>query len=625
MSDLLQACSYDGEAFKVDPRGLAATPAADGEKAVRDIMRFTGLPQNFKVVEGEVPNAAALILMGNDGIPQRIIAYNAGFMKQVGEATSNSDWASVSIVAHEIGHHLSGHTLMPGGSQPPIELEADKFSGFVLYKMGATLADATKAISTLIPEEDGQTHPGRSKRLVAVEAGWSESCEQQTGSQCAVGAADSPQPRVEKQGAVAEAASEAQQNPATEQGRNGAGQDLAGLSRDELESRLIEVIGNMSKPGVDLDAVSREMEALNSAISTSKSTASAREQDVTISNASVDRLPRLSATSTPSKFDRFVYDEAGMFDPEVKDKLAKAAFDYAASNNIEIVTIVAKDLQGRDADRYALDAMRQLRVGKMEVGNGAVLVVDPGSKQVGIALGAGLLVEYEDTKPLRSYLESFFRLLEGGTKPAAASELIAEASYRIMRDTKAWEWAVRFQSLEEMITTEEKADKALTAAGESYDPLKSPTWRKLARVHATIVTTTPSKTDKTLDVSDIKESRVGAAIHIRSTDGRDAIVYVNPTAAALMPVPLEQGKTYSFVVRESFLDGDTPSSISSATISFGRLRELFCSNPTSGFRLECHVRMNARRLRSRHTRRSVARAIVRKTRSSLAARLNVGQ
>ena len=28
-------------------------------------------------------------------------------------------------VAHEIGHHLQGHTIQRGGSRPPIELEAD--------------------------------------------------------------------------------------------------------------------------------------------------------------------------------------------------------------------------------------------------------------------------------------------------------------------------------------------------------------------------------------------------------------------------------------------------------------------------------------------------------------------
>lgn len=555
LSELLQACSYDGQAFKVDPRALAGADGTDGREAVRNIMRFTGLPQNFKVVEGEVPNAAALIVMGGDGIPERVIAYNATFMKQVREATINNDWASISIMAHEIGHHLSGHTLMPGGSQPPIELEADKFSGFVLYKMGAALSDATKAISTLIPEEDGPTHPGRKKRLVAIKAGWTESCEQQGGPQCGGVEVAKAEPAVEKKAEAQEnAAATGQQHS---DAKSEPSQELAGLSREELEGRLIEVMGELTKPGADVDAVSRKIEALNAAIATAQSKP-ADEPHVIAATGVVDRVPKLDRASTPSKFDRFVYDEFGLFDPAVKEKLAKAAYDFAESNNIEIVTIVAKDLQGRTADQYALDAMRQLRVGKLEVGNGAVLVVAPELAQTGIALGAGLLVEYEDTSALRGYLDSFLKLLEGGTKPPAASELIAEAGYRIIRDTKAWEWAVRFQSLEDMVAAEERAKKDRAASGEAYDPLKSPTWRKLARLSATIVTTTPSKDDKVLDVNTVKEERIGPAMHVRSSAGRDVIVYVNPAAAALMPVPLETGKTYSLVVRESFLDGDTP-------------------------------------------------------------------
>ncbi|UDF32512.1 UNVERIFIED_ORG: TPM domain-containing protein (plasmid) [Roseateles sp. XES5] len=562
LSELLQACSYDGQAFKVDPRALAGTDGTDGKEAVRNIMRFTGLPQNFKVVEGEVPNAAALIVMGGDGVPERVIAYNAVFMKQVREATINNDWASISIMAHEIGHHLSGHTLLPGGSQPPIELEADKFSGFVLYKMGAALTDATKAISTLIPEEDGPTHPGRKKRLVAIEAGWTESCEQQAGPQCsdtAVAAAD-PQPEADVEAktesgfATSGLATDNQAHAAAD--GNAVPQDLAGLTREALEARLIEAMGKLTKPDADIDAVSKEVEAINNALASAGSAPANKPETVAV--GPMDRMPVLDAASTPSKFDRFVYDELGMFDPAIKETLAKAAYDFAESNNIEIVTIVAKDLQERSADQYALDAMRQLRVGKLEVGNGAVLVVAPGSRQTGIALGAGLLVEYEDSKPLRGYLESFLKLLDGGTKPPAASELIAEAGYRIMRDTKPWEWNVRFQSLEEMVAAEAKAEADRAATGAKYDPLKSPSWRKLARVRATIVTTTPSRDDKVLDVNTIKEERIGPAMHVRSAEGRDALVYVNPAAAALMPVPLETGRTYAFVVRESFFAGDTP-------------------------------------------------------------------
>lgn len=74
-------------------------------------------------------------------------------------------------MAHEIGHHLSGHTLDGLGSRPKKELEADRFSGFILQKMGATLDQATATVNTF-SEEGSRTHPGRSARVAAVTNGW---------------------------------------------------------------------------------------------------------------------------------------------------------------------------------------------------------------------------------------------------------------------------------------------------------------------------------------------------------------------------------------------------------------------------------------------------------------------
>ena len=113
----LQACSYDGSPLAFSPPDLSKG-GGSGKQVVAEIMKYTGLPANFVVVEGKVPNAAAVIMQGPDQVPRRVIAYNPAFMGQVIEATKSNNWAPVSIMAHEIGHHLSGHTIVPGGSQP---------------------------------------------------------------------------------------------------------------------------------------------------------------------------------------------------------------------------------------------------------------------------------------------------------------------------------------------------------------------------------------------------------------------------------------------------------------------------------------------------------------------------
>jgi hypothetical protein len=168
--DRFEACRYDGGRIEGSISGLAESPhRAD---VIARILQYTGLPANFQVMESpEVPNAVAVILPGDDGLLKRVIAYNESFMDEVSSATRTS-WAGTSILAHEIGHHLCGHTLLPGGSQPPTELEADSFSGFVLAKMGASLEEAQQAMNTFGSESGSDTHPRKRRRLDAIATGF---------------------------------------------------------------------------------------------------------------------------------------------------------------------------------------------------------------------------------------------------------------------------------------------------------------------------------------------------------------------------------------------------------------------------------------------------------------------
>src|SRR5215213_830875 len=116
-------------------------------------------------------------------IAQRIIdvvGLNPNFISQLTKATGTK-WAAISVLAHEIGHHLDGHTLTASGSQPQLELEADEFSGFVLRKMGASLAESQAAMKTLASERASRTHPGQYDRLSSIAKGWKQADAQLTG------------------------------------------------------------------------------------------------------------------------------------------------------------------------------------------------------------------------------------------------------------------------------------------------------------------------------------------------------------------------------------------------------------------------------------------------------------
>lgn len=149
---------------------LPAAPASVSKAAPRDIIGeiigVIGLKPRFEVRTANIENAAAVVYNG-----KRYILYNERFLAAINNA-AHTDWGGVSILAHEIGHHLNGHTLTQKGSNHADELEADEFSGFVLRKMGASLPEAQAAMKLLSDERSSATHPGRTHRLAAISKGW---------------------------------------------------------------------------------------------------------------------------------------------------------------------------------------------------------------------------------------------------------------------------------------------------------------------------------------------------------------------------------------------------------------------------------------------------------------------
>lgn len=153
----------------------AAPGDPDAATIIQQIIDVVGLKPNFEVKAANVLNAAAVVYGG-----KRYILYNPNFFNGLTRATGNK-WAAVSVLAHEIGHHLDGHTLTGSGSRPETELEADEFSGFVLRKMGASLNDAQAAMKMAAQQRSSATHPGQYDRLTAIADGWNKADAQLTG------------------------------------------------------------------------------------------------------------------------------------------------------------------------------------------------------------------------------------------------------------------------------------------------------------------------------------------------------------------------------------------------------------------------------------------------------------
>lgn len=158
--------SLGGLGYMGSPDGSQATDLAEARAQVERVVRVSGLEMNFEMIVDRSTPAAAEIING-----RRVILFDPRFMAQVADRIC-PDWGAMSILAHEVGHHLAGHTLRQTAEPWRDELEADEFSGFVLARLGATLAETTSAATRILPEQATPTHPGRKDRIAAIVHGW---------------------------------------------------------------------------------------------------------------------------------------------------------------------------------------------------------------------------------------------------------------------------------------------------------------------------------------------------------------------------------------------------------------------------------------------------------------------
>lgn len=169
--DLKKGCNYNGELQQ--SKIFSFNSDSEAESAIMEIMRKTGLSNNFIIKAADVDNACAIIIDN-----ERYIFYSQGFMQDVFKKT-NSRYGALSILAHEIGHHLNAHTFseQDDNIRVQLELEADRFSGFILAKLGASLEEANLAMKLYGNERESKTHPSKKTRIAAITNGYLEGKE----------------------------------------------------------------------------------------------------------------------------------------------------------------------------------------------------------------------------------------------------------------------------------------------------------------------------------------------------------------------------------------------------------------------------------------------------------------
>ncbi|MFZ4059390.1 MAG: tetratricopeptide repeat protein [Ferruginibacter sp.] len=169
------ACNFFDQNVRYFPPDPSTVSDADAElwmrSMINDITGKIGIQNRFRVLALHDYNNCSAICFSNDVGQDRFIQFDKQFLEKFQKRTKNP-WFTMGVLAHELGHHLNGHSLDGVGSRPNKEIEADEFAGFILQKMGANLNQAQGIFSFMNETEGPPTHPIKRKRYEAIKRGW---------------------------------------------------------------------------------------------------------------------------------------------------------------------------------------------------------------------------------------------------------------------------------------------------------------------------------------------------------------------------------------------------------------------------------------------------------------------
>ena len=155
------------------------TTDSAADNALDQILAVIGASKNFVLQPcSNINNALATSFNGI-----RYIFYDRDFMNTLNEG---NDEGNLFILAHEVGHHINGHTvdwlLYETANKTTLsnrrkqELEADEFAGFILARLGGSISSINEVLVKISSNSDDSfsTHPSRDKRIFAAIKGFNK-------------------------------------------------------------------------------------------------------------------------------------------------------------------------------------------------------------------------------------------------------------------------------------------------------------------------------------------------------------------------------------------------------------------------------------------------------------------
>jgi len=172
---------------QINVLSMSGPPSSYAIEVFKDVKKVLGVPCNQIELASNmyIPNAMAVAYPKQVGFnafqgpiyqTQQLILYNPKFMAQI-EVSTDSKWAAIGIIAHEVGHHINNDAT-PQNPYDALrhpwqkELEADFYTGKTLALLGANVDDLQKAQRQMFTLWGSPSHPDTIRRIQRINEGW---------------------------------------------------------------------------------------------------------------------------------------------------------------------------------------------------------------------------------------------------------------------------------------------------------------------------------------------------------------------------------------------------------------------------------------------------------------------
>ena len=146
---------------------------SDYDSTINYALSLLGVPNTDIEIE-TTPTFGAFSVINRQS-QRRFFVYSPVFFDSVYKVTQ-TNLAILSICFHELAHHFYRHPLKPSYASHLYEKQADRYSGFEMAIIGATLEESLAAMKNIEllggKVTETPSHPDKASRLAEIEKGY---------------------------------------------------------------------------------------------------------------------------------------------------------------------------------------------------------------------------------------------------------------------------------------------------------------------------------------------------------------------------------------------------------------------------------------------------------------------